>query len=132
MKPNILVVDDNASLRKLLNDALAGDYNVIEAGDGIFGLAEVMGGERKIDLIITDLDMPESNGIEFIENLSEGIPVIIISGYLERPEFQDALQSLHPAAIFRKPFSLDKLREAIGSTIRKSRPFVDRTHATAP
>ena len=117
MKPNILVVDDDADLRTMLKDTLAQDYEVIEASNGIFGFAEVMVGEKKIDLIITDLDMPESSGADLIENLSGDIPVIIISGYLERPEFQKALQHLQPDAVFRKPFSLSELRKAIGSSI---------------
>ena len=119
MKPRILIVDDDIDVRTLLREALSGDYEIIEATDGIFGLAEVMVGEQHIDLIVTDLKMPEVNGIEFIENLPEGIPTIVISAYLQSEEFQEALGRLHPAAVLEKPFQISALREAVQQVLGK-------------
>ena len=113
MKPTVLIVDDEEDMRKVLQDALAKDYHVVEAGDGHYGLSEVMVGGQNIDLVITDLKMPGCDGIEFIEDLPEETPVIIISGYLSTPEFQDGLKRLHPVAVFKKPFNVFALREAI-------------------
>ena len=85
-------VDDNPDVRAVLKDGLAGDYHVVEASDGIFGLSEVMTGEQHIALIITDLQMPEVNGVDFVKNLPENVPTIVISGFLDIPEFQEALE----------------------------------------
>ena len=112
MKPTILVVDDNWGIRNLLHDALAEDFDVVEATDGIFALSEVIG-KQHVDLVITDLRMPELSGLDFIKNLPDDIPFIIISGYLQTPEYRKALERLNPVAVFEKPFKLSEMREAI-------------------
>ena len=111
MKPTILVVDDDKDVRHLLKMTLSEDYNVVEAGDGYYGLSEVVVGEEEINLIITDLKMPGSDGIELIQNLPSDIPFIVVSAYLHVPEFRTALDRLDPVAVFRKPFSLAELRK---------------------
>ena len=116
MKPSVLVVDDNSEIRDVLRDSLAGDYDIREASDGHYGLAEVMVGEG-VDLVITDLKMPEVDGIELISNLPPGIPYIVISGFLQRPEFRVKLDRLAPAAVFQKPFEMASLRDAIQRTL---------------
>ena len=113
MKPTILIVDDDEPIRKLLQEALAKEYNLVMAGEGFQGLSEIMVGEQKIDLVITDLKMPGLNGIEFAKNLPEGVPFIIISGFLNLMKFQEPLKGLLPFAVFDKPFRMHALREAI-------------------
>ncbi len=119
MKPTILIVDDETDVRTTLGEALAKDYCVVLADSGFDGLSEVMVGEEKIDLVITDLNMPGLNGLELVENLPEGIPVIIISGFLHLPEFQNEVQHLHSVALLEKPFPLEKLREAIQKALEQ-------------
>ena len=113
MKCTILVVDDDGGIRKMLQDSLGADYRILEADDGHHGLSEVLVGEQGVDLVITDLNMPRTNGIEFIENLPQGIPFIVISAYLRTPEFRNALDNLNPAAILEKPFRISALRDAV-------------------
>ena len=113
MKPTILVVDDDEDVRKMLQEALAEEYDLVMAGEGFQGLSEVMVGEQKIDLVITDLKMPGLNGIEFVKNLPEGIPFIIISGFLHLLKFREPLKGLHPVAVLEKPFRMHALRDAI-------------------
>ena len=117
MRRTILIVDDEESLRDVLRENLASDYDVVEAGNGYYGLSEVMVGSRQIDLVIADLNMPELNGIELIENLPRGTPVIIISGYLHLPKFGDAVSRLKPVAVLAKPFELSELRVAIDQAL---------------
>ena len=105
MKPTILVVDDDKDVRYLLKTTLSDEYNVVEAGDGYYGLSEVVVGDEKIGLIVTDLKMPGSDRIELIQNLPSDIPFIVIFAYLHLPEFSTALDRLEPAAVFRKPFN---------------------------
>ena len=116
-KPTILVVDDDEGIRMLLQEAQMNDYNIVLAGEGFEGLSEVMVGERNIDLIITDLQMPWLDGIEFINSLPEGIPFIIISGFLNLLKFREALKGLHPVAVFEKPFRIHALRQAINQAL---------------
>ena len=113
MKPTILIVDDEDSIRELLRETLARDYNVIEASEGAEGLSKLIEGKQKIDLIITDLRMPGLDGIEFIESFPEDIPFIIISGFLHLMKFREPLKEFHPAAVFEKPFRIPALLQAV-------------------
>jgi CheY-like chemotaxis protein len=78
----ILVIDDEPSVRRSLRRTLEVEgYAVLEAGDGKEALTALRAGS--VDLIITDVFMPEMDGIEFlIEHLEQSseIPVIAVSG----------------------------------------------------
>ena len=112
MKPTILIVDDDENVRELLREVLSKDYSVVEASGGYEGLDEIVKGQ-KIDLIITDLEMPGIDGIAFIEKFPEGIPYIIISGFLHLLKFREPLKGLHPAAVIEKPFRISALLQAV-------------------
>ncbi len=85
MPDKILVVDDSDDTREMMAKLLEMEsYSVITAGDGRIGL-EVAEAERP-DLIITDINMPNLNGIEMIKILREhptlqGIPIMAITAY---------------------------------------------------
>ena len=73
MSKTILVVDDSDSLRQVVNIALTGaGYQVIEACDGKDALSKLTG--SKVHLIISDVNMPNMNGIEFVKNDLHTIP----------------------------------------------------------
>lgn len=59
MKHSILIVDDEEELRGVLKDTLSEEYNILEGADGLDGLLEVMLSDKRVDLIITDLNMPD-------------------------------------------------------------------------
>jgi len=66
MAKTILIVDDSASLRQVVSIALKGaGYDVIEGADGKDALSKLNG--QKIHLIISDVNMPNMNGIEFVK-----------------------------------------------------------------
>ena len=83
MSANILTVDDSASIRMTTKIALTNaGYQVTEAVDGADGLAKAKAGT--FDLIVTDLNMPNMNGLEMIEALRQspahtGIPIIFLT-----------------------------------------------------
>ena len=89
MKKNILIVDDSPTLRASVNFVLSGSgYNVLQAENGEAGLEkleEVRKDKVRINLIISDINMPKINGIEFLKivkdpkSLSRFIPVIILT-----------------------------------------------------
>ncbi|KQM33023.1 response regulator [Agrobacterium cavarae] len=83
MSANILTVDDSASIRMTTKIALTNaGYQVTEAVDGADGLAKAK--SAPFDLIVTDLNMPNMNGLEMIEALRQspahtGVPIIFLT-----------------------------------------------------
>ena len=104
---NILVVDDESRMRKLIKDFLTKDnYNVLEAEDGEKAL-EIFENEReKIDLIILDVMMPKQDGWSVLRKIrqSSQVPVIMLTA---RGEEQDELFGFELGAdeYISKPFS---------------------------
>ena len=82
MAISILLVDDDNQFRAMLNEALTGEgYQVQEASDG--GQAIKLYESNPTDLVITDLVMPEKEGLEMIveiKRLFPGVKIIAISG----------------------------------------------------
>jgi len=78
---SILVIDDDPSVRKLLQTILEeGDFNVLLAADGIYGMQLVR--ETKPDLILLDINMPGPDGYQVIQSVRESglTPIIMITG----------------------------------------------------
>ena len=109
----ILVVDDDRPILEMVRDFLNHEYDVITAENGHDGLTEAMVEEHKIDLVITDLSMPGLDGIELMESLPEGTPVIVISAFLDSPKFAHDIEQVKPAAVLRKPFRFESLAKAV-------------------
>ena len=118
-KPRLLVVDDNHELRGLLQQALGSEYDVLDSPDGLDALSKILKEKQSYDLIITDLNMPKVNGITLLENLPSTIPTIIISAFIDKPEFKQALSRLNPKEILQKPFQMSTLRQAIKNALPK-------------
>jgi DNA-binding response OmpR family regulator len=114
----ILVVDDNASLRRLLAAPLArAGHEVIEAADGAEACRICR--EVDVDLVILDLFMPVKDGIETMVELrafAPGIPIIAMSGGGADASSLDLLNAselLGAALSIRKPFTMDEMLEAV-------------------
>jgi len=70
MAKTILIVDDSASLRQVVSIALkGGGYDVIEACDGVDALNKLKG--RKVNLVISDVNMPNMDGITFVKEMKK-------------------------------------------------------------
>ena len=70
MSKTILIVDDSASLRQVVNIALTGaGYKIIEACDGRDALSKLNG--EKINLVISDVNMPNMDGITFVKEMKK-------------------------------------------------------------
>lgn len=80
---NILIIDDEKSIRKTLTEILSYEgYKIDEAGDGEEGLKKFK--EKTYDLVLCDIKMPKLDGIEFLEKakqINADVPIIIISGH---------------------------------------------------
>jgi len=81
MAKTILVVDDSATVRKLIIYSLGpNNYNCLEASDGVEALEKMA--QNPVDLIIADLNMPKMDGLELIRTIRKGnrsIPVIMLT-----------------------------------------------------
>ena len=110
MKFNILIVDDEKNIREGLGRSLEMDgYNILLAGDGKEGLSLV--NKKEIDLVISDLKMPEMSGEELLRNLSSSnpnIPVIILTGH---GTIKSAVDAMRDGAFdfLTKPVNLDRM-----------------------
>jgi two-component system chemotaxis response regulator CheY len=73
MAKTIMVVDDSTSMRQMVNFTLTGaGYQVVEASDGVDALAK--SSAQKVDLFITDLNMPNMDGIQLTRQLRAAAP----------------------------------------------------------
>lgn len=84
MKKQILAVDDDASIRELLEFLLRDEFEVVTKKDGMEAMLWLSMGNLP-DLIITDIDMPRLNGYEFFKNVRRSgfyrdIPIMVLSG----------------------------------------------------
>ena len=83
MSKTILAVDDSRSIRDMVRFALEPlGYTVLDAEDGVEGLDRLK--DNRIDLVITDLNMPNMNGIEFISSVRAddshaGLPMVMLT-----------------------------------------------------
>lgn len=112
---SILIIDDEQGVRTLLRTALEGaGYEVIEAANGRIGLSVYR--HSPTDLVITDLYMPEQNGLDTILELTRGFlhaKVIAISGAEGQQTALDVAKLLGARRTFQKPFSMQQLLGAV-------------------
>lgn len=115
----VLIVDDSSVMRKIVERALrqAGlDLaRVLEAGSGREGLEALR--RDKADLIVSDINMPNMDGLEFLRQiqsggLAEGVPVVMITTESGEEHVREALAAGAQGYI-RKPFTPDQVRERV-------------------
>jgi putative two-component system response regulator len=118
---NCLIVDDEPSVRRSLARMLAAQgFNCLEAGTGKEGL-EVLDRTGEIPLIISDMRMPELDGMGFLEVVRERFPdssVIMLSGMSETTTAVDCLH-LGAADFLLKPISLGELQARVARALEK-------------
>jgi two-component system response regulator (stage 0 sporulation protein F) len=111
----ILVIDDQESIRTLLRFTLEGvGHEVLEASNGRLGLALFR--ERGADLVITDIAMPEMNGLELTLELTRdfiNVKVIAMSGAPESEIGLAKAKLLGARQTFQKPFDIKTLLSAV-------------------
>jgi two-component system chemotaxis response regulator CheY len=121
MTKSILTVEDSGSVRQLIRMALLDNgYDVTEAKNGAEALDKTAA--TRFDAVVTDLNMPVMNGVEFVRNyranpMSQGVPVLILT-----TESDETLKAQAKAAgatgWLTKPFNqkqlLDALKKVVG------------------
>lgn len=117
----ILVAEDDAEARELLLLSLAdGDYDLLQAADGIEAL-HLLRTEHP-DLLITDIVMPRMDGYELVRKLRQdesmsGTPVIFCSASYHEREVREMARSLGVRSTLSKPYDLDIVRETVNAAL---------------
>ena len=112
--PTVLIVDDDRSFLASLVDGLSGEeYSVLVAGNGLEALDMLR--RLPIDLVVTDVKMPEMDGVALVGELLnlEGIVPCVVMTAFATPELERTLQRLRPITIINKPVDLPSLRNLI-------------------
>jgi two-component system chemotaxis response regulator CheY len=117
----VLTVDDSPSIRQMIKVTLEpAGHAVVEAGDGVQGLAKAQ--SSRPDLVITDLNMPQMNGLELIRALRKqpsltGLPIVFLT-----TESNDALKqeakSAGATGWITKPFKPEQLLAVVAKLVR--------------
>ncbi len=118
---HILVVDDEQDILETIVNTLEIEFDegqvIIDvAENGVEALRSFQSG-KKYDLIVTDLNMPEMDGIELTEKIKQlglSIPVIVFTGHGDIEE-QEKLTSLGVLAMIKKPYVEDLIEEVANS-----------------
>ncbi len=112
MSRTILAVDDSASIRMMLSFTLQENgYHVIEATDGVDGLAKLRG--EPVDMVITDLNMPKMDGIGLVRGIRQNpgsrfTPVIMLTTESQDDRKQEA-RAAGATGWITKPFRPEQL-----------------------
>ena len=115
----ILLVEDEAAVRTLAKKILSQKgYRVLEASDGAIALRLAAAHVGEIDLVLTDVVMPNLGGrgmVEELRELSPGIRVLFMSGYPREEVFPDKGSANHP--YLQKPFTGETLFSEVRSAL---------------
>ena len=129
-KPRILVVDDEPQLTRVLRTGLtARGYDVRAAADGLSALDTF--NEWHPDLVITDLGMPNMDGIELCRRLRaiSQVPIIVLSAKGEEQTKVEALDTGTDDFV-TKPFGIDELLARVRASLRRATPVANETALT--
>lgn len=111
----ILVVEDDAIVRMLIVDVLEElEFSVLEAADAAEALAHVQKTDQVIDLMMTDVGLPDMDGKQLatqVRELRPVLPILFASGYAENIDVPEGMQ------VIGKPFSIDQLRDKVKSML---------------
>jgi DNA-binding NtrC family response regulator len=124
--PNILIIDDERSIRKTLTEILTYEgYKVDEAGDGEDGLKKFR--DKGYDAVLCDIKMPKVDGLEFLEKAAEinpDVPVIMISGH---GTIETAVEAVKKGAYdyIAKPPDLNRLLITLRNAIERTSLVAD-------
>ena len=117
----ILIVDDSSTMRKIvmrtLRQAGYDGADIVEAGDGQEGLTKLE--EGAVDLIFSDVNMPNMNGLDFLKTLrgnGDESPVVMVTTEGGEEAMNEAMSSGANGYVV-KPFTPDKLKDVLSKVL---------------
>lgn len=122
MNKQLLIIDDEEGLCFGLKELLRDDYDIVLAGSSEEAWERIVFKGDCIDLIITDMILPEMDGLEFLKRLWKihpNIPAIVMTG---SPIYEKAVNEAYPGYCFclLKPFDIDVFLKKIRETLTAS------------
>jgi two-component system, chemotaxis family, chemotaxis protein CheY len=129
MESDVLVVDDSAAIRKILQRVLRQTGMVIrtilEAGDGQQALDVLKG--QTVHLVLTDINMPKMDGLQLLRALKaapewRSIPVVMITTEGGEAKVAEAVK-LGASGYVRKPFTADQIKEKLVGLLEPALPL---------
>jgi putative nucleotidyltransferase with HDIG domain len=123
----ILVIDDDLPLLQVIRDNLSyiPDLEIITCESSAAGLEAIA--YRQVNTIITDINLPEMNGLELLEkvrDLDHKIPVILITGFSDAARMRTAIQ-LGAFDFLRKPFAMTELLITVKQALEKNELLIE-------
>lgn len=118
-KLRVLIVDDSSVMRKIVERSLRSAgfdlCEVLEASNGAEALEHAK--KESLDLILSDLNMPSMDGLEFLKNLSaidaaKNVPVVMVTTEGSEKRVMEAI-SMGAKAYIRKPFTPEHVKELV-------------------
>ena len=119
MAPDILIVDDSAAIRKILQRVLRQAEiaigNILEAAEGLEALETLK--QHKIDLVLSDINMPKMDGLQLLSAIKASpvwrhLPVVMITTEGGEAKVAEAVK-LGAIGYVRKPFTADQIKEKL-------------------
>lgn len=123
MSLDVLIVDDSAAIRKILHRVLVQAEiplgKIYEAGDGVDALEKLK--TEKIGLILSDINMPNMDGIELLGKLKaddvfKSVPIVMVTTEGSQAKVMQALE-LGAVGYVRKPFTAEQIKEKLAGII---------------
>ena len=121
MAIDVMIVDDSAAIRKILQRMLVNSGvslgKILEAGDGLEALEGLK--RQAVNLVLSDINMPNMDGLQLLSELKASppfkhVPVIMITTEGGEARVMEALQ-LGAAGYIRKPFTADQIKDKLSS-----------------
>jgi two-component system cell cycle sensor histidine kinase/response regulator CckA len=120
----VLLAEDQPAIRNVLCEFLESKgYKILQAENGIRALEIAKDYPKSIDVLVTDVIMPQLRGVELAKRLSEihpGICVILMSGYSEEALVENRLLSDRNMTLIQKPFDPEELAQKIREALRQN------------
>ena len=117
-RPGILVVDDDAGIRENIADLLSTEnYEVVSAANADEAMRVLE--SQRIDLLLTDFQMPGRNGVELIEvarRANHRVPAILMTAYLYVFEQMDERRR-EGVTLLRKPFDAEEILQTVAEKL---------------
>ncbi|MGK2934160.1 MAG: response regulator [Gemmatimonadaceae bacterium] len=119
----VLIADDEEPVRRVASRLLVRNgYDVREAANGAEALRMLAAGDGKIDILVSDIIMPEMGGLELARRVATdfpGLPVLLISGYSDSHELGQSIPA--ELDLLQKPFSGTELTAAVERCLTEGR-----------
>ena len=120
--PHAMVIDDSRAMRMILTRALQGfGYDVAQAANGKEALAQIhaqdQGGSAPVELFLVDWNMPEMNGLEFVQHVRaepqfNSIPIVMVTTETEIDQMSAALEAGANEYVI-KPFTSETIEDKL-------------------